>query len=76
VCAVRDFLLPTPAAVAPETVARGFLRARTQDVTAIPETWRLWDKPRVMKGDFTSSVRQRYFLLELATQYGDASLYL
>jgi len=36
--AVRDYLLQTPAAVAPETVARGFLRARTQDVTAILET--------------------------------------
>jgi hypothetical protein len=36
--AVRDYLLQTPAPVAPETVARNFIRARVQDVRAILET--------------------------------------
>ena len=36
--AVRDFLMQAPAPVAPETVARNFIRARVPDVTAILET--------------------------------------
>ena len=36
--AVRDYLMQTPAPVAPETVARSFTRARIPEVTAILET--------------------------------------
>jgi hypothetical protein len=36
--AVRDYLMQTPAPVAPETVARNFIRARIPEVTAILET--------------------------------------
>jgi hypothetical protein len=36
--AVRDYLMQTPAPVAPETVARNFTRARLPEVTAILET--------------------------------------
>jgi len=36
--AVRDYLTQTPAQVAPDTVARGFIRARVSDVIAILET--------------------------------------
>jgi hypothetical protein len=36
--AVRDYLTQTPAQVAPDTVARSFIRARVSDVTAILET--------------------------------------
>ena len=36
--AVRDYLIQIPAPVAPETVARNFIRARVPDVTAILET--------------------------------------
>lgn len=36
--AVRDFLMQTPVLVAPETVARNFIRARLPEVTAILET--------------------------------------
>jgi hypothetical protein len=36
--AVRDYLMQTPAPVAPETVARNFVRARVPDLTAILET--------------------------------------
>ena len=36
--AVRDYLMQTPAAVASETVARNFTRARLPEVTAILET--------------------------------------
>jgi hypothetical protein len=36
--AVRDYLMQTPAPVAPETVARNFTRARIPEVTAILET--------------------------------------
>jgi hypothetical protein len=36
--AERDYLTQTPAQVAPDTVARGFIRARVSDVIAILET--------------------------------------
>jgi len=36
--AVRDYLMQTPASVAPEIVARNFIRARIPEVTAILET--------------------------------------
>jgi hypothetical protein len=36
--AVRDYLMETPAAVAPDAVARNFIRARVPEVTAILET--------------------------------------
>jgi hypothetical protein len=36
--AVRDYLMQAPAQVAPDTVARSFIRARVPDVTAILET--------------------------------------
>jgi hypothetical protein len=36
--AVRDYLMQTPAPVAPETVARNFIRARLPEVKAILET--------------------------------------
>jgi hypothetical protein len=36
--AVREYLMRTPAPVAPESVARNFVRARTHEVTAILET--------------------------------------
>jgi hypothetical protein len=36
--AVRDYLMQTPAPVAPETVARNFTRARLPEVKAILET--------------------------------------
>ena len=36
--AVRDYLMQTPSPVAPEVVARSFLRARIPEVTAILET--------------------------------------
>ena len=36
--AVRDYLTQTPAPVAPEIVARNFIRARIHEVTAILET--------------------------------------
>jgi hypothetical protein len=50
--AVRDYLLQTPAAVSPETVARGFLRARTQDVTAILETLAALGQAKTEQGRF------------------------
>jgi hypothetical protein len=50
--AVRGFLLGTPAPVAPETVARGFVRARTSDVTAILETLAALGQAKTTEGQF------------------------
>ncbi len=50
--AVRDYLMQTPAAVAPETVARNFIRARVPEVTAILETLTVLGQARMDGGAF------------------------
>ena len=50
--AVRDFLLQTPASVAPEAVARSFVRARTPDVAAILETLAALGQAKSEEGRF------------------------
>jgi hypothetical protein len=50
--AVRGFLMATPAPVAPETVARGFVRARTSEVAAILETLAALGQAKTADGQF------------------------
>jgi hypothetical protein len=50
--AVRDYLLQTPTSVAPATVARSFVRARTPDVAAILETLTALGQAKTEEGRF------------------------
>jgi hypothetical protein len=50
--AVRDYLMQTPAQVAPATVARSFIRARVPDVTAILETLTALGQAKRDKGNY------------------------
>jgi hypothetical protein len=50
--AVRDYLMQTPAAVAPETVARNFIRARVPEVAAILETLTALGQARMDDGAY------------------------
>lgn len=50
--AVRDYLMQTPSQVSPDTVARGFIRARVPDVAAILETLTALGQAKVEKGNY------------------------
>lgn len=52
--AVRDYLMQTPAPVAPETVARNFVRARIPEVTAILETLTALGHARRDEGNYSA----------------------